>query len=144
MRINFRLSGFSRRAFELLDHSYELDKRFRVHLLHCPAALDLHGTLRSSKLVRNLFIEHARGYHGDHLLLARRQCVEALLEDGYIFIPFTPGTISLQCDANSIQQILIAEWLSEKFDGSSFHSADTHWNVAVAGEKDDRNTSVSG
>src|ERR1700733_1732634 len=60
MRINFRLSGLSREAFELLDHSYELGKRFRLHLLHCPAALDFHSTLRSSKLVRNLFIEHAR------------------------------------------------------------------------------------
>src|SRR5271154_3753842 len=59
MRISFRLSGFSRGAFELLDHSYDLGKRFRVHLLHCPAALDFHGTLRGSKLVRNLFIEHA-------------------------------------------------------------------------------------
>ena len=56
MRISFRLSGFSRGAFELLDHSYEVDKRFRVHLLDCPAALDFHGTLRSSKLVPNLFI----------------------------------------------------------------------------------------
>src|SRR5271168_923497 len=103
MRISFRLSGFSRGAFELLDHSYEVDKRFRVHLLDCPAALDLHGTLRSSKLVRNLFIEHARRDHGDQLLLARCQGVKAPLEDGYILILFTPGTISLQCDANSIQ-----------------------------------------
>src|ERR1700756_4974490 len=64
-----------------------------------------------------------------------------MLEDHYIFILFTSGAISLQCDANSIQQILIAEGLGEKFDGSSFHSADTHGNVAVAGEKDYRNTS---
>src|SRR5579863_5837763 len=73
MRISFRLSGFSRVAFEFPDHSYEVDKRFRLHLLDCPAALDFHGTLRSSKLVRNLFIEHARDDHGDHLLLARSQ-----------------------------------------------------------------------
>src|SRR5271170_3881901 len=73
MRISFRLSGFSRGVFELFDHSYEVDKRFRVHLLDCPAALDFHGTLRSSKLVRDLFIEHARDDHGDHFLLARSQ-----------------------------------------------------------------------
>src|ERR1700733_15961564 len=65
------------------------------------------------------------------------------LEYRYVCVLFASGTISVQCDANSIQQILIAEWLGEKFDGSSFHSADTHGNVAVAGEKDDRNTSVS-
>src|ERR1700722_12877693 len=73
MRISFRLLGFSRGAFKLLDHSYEVDKRFRVHLLNCPAALDFHGALRSSKLVRDLLIEHARDDHGDHLLLARSQ-----------------------------------------------------------------------
>jgi hypothetical protein len=66
------------------------------------------------------------------------------MEDRYLFILFTSGTISLQCDANGIQQILIAEWLGEKFDGSSFHSADTHGNVAMAGDKDYRNTGVSG
>src|SRR5271156_1702054 len=53
MQIDFSLSGFSGGTFELLDHFYEVDERFRVHLLDCPAALDLHGTLRSSKLVRN-------------------------------------------------------------------------------------------
>src|SRR5258708_38951361 len=111
MRVSFGLRGFFRGAFELLDHSYQVDKGFRVHLLHCPAALDLHGTFRSSELTSNLFIEHARDKHGDHLLLARSQRVEALLEARYFLLLFTSGTISLHCDANSIQQILIAEWL---------------------------------
>src|ERR1700733_8553401 len=143
MRVSFRLRGFFRGAFELLDHSYQVDKGFRVHLLHRPAALDLHGTFRSAEVTSNLFIEHAGYKHGDHLLLAGRQRVEALLEIGYFFLLFTSGTISLQCDANRIQQILVAEWLGEKFHCPSFDSADTHWNVAVAGEKDDWNMNVS-
>jgi len=71
-------------------------------------------------------------------MLAKSQRVEALLEARYFLLLFTSGTISLQCDANSIQQILIAEWLGEEFDCPSLHSANTHWNVAVAGEKDYR------
>ncbi len=81
--------------------------------------------------------------HGDHLLLARSQRVEALLEFRYFFLLFTSGTISLQCDANRIQQILIAEWLGEEFNCPSFDSANTHWNVAMASEKNYGNTNVS-
>ena len=92
---------------------------------------------------RNLFIEHARDQHGDHLLLARSQRVEAMLEVRYFFLLFTSGTIPLQCDANSIQQILIAEWLGEEFDCPSLHGANTHWNIAMAGEKNDGNMNVS-
>src|SRR5580693_6202422 len=143
MRVNFRLRGFFRGAFELLDHSYQLDKGFRVHLLHRPAALDLHGTLGRAELTSNLFIEHARDKHGDYLLLARSQRVEALLEARYFFLLFTSATIPLQCDANSIQQILVAKRLGEEFDSSSLHGTNTHWNVAVAGEKDYGNTNVS-
>ena len=104
MRVSFRLRGFFRGAFELFDHSYQVDKGLCVHLLHGPATLDLHSTFRSAELARNLFIEHARRKHGDHLLLARCQRVEALLEFRYFFLLFTSGTIPLQCDANSIQQ----------------------------------------
>src|SRR5579863_791949 len=143
MRVNFRLRGSFRGAFDLLDHSYQVDKGFRAHLLHRPAALDLHGTFRSAELTSNLFIEHARDKHRDHLLLAGSQRVEALLEHRDFFILFTSGTISLQGDANSVQQILVAERFGEEFDSPGLHGANTHWNVAVAGEKDDGYANVS-
>src|ERR1700733_15841472 len=116
IRINFRLSESARRAVQLLNHSYQLDKRFRLHLFQCPAALNFHGTLRSSKLVRNLLIELARDNHGNHLPLARSQRVEAPLDDHHFFFLFTPGTISLQCNAYRIEQILISDWLGQEFD----------------------------
>src|SRR5580658_1769232 len=143
MRVSFRLRGFFRGAFDLLDHSHQVNKGFRVHLLHCPAALDLHGTFRGSELSRNLLVEHARDKHGDHLLLARSQQVEAPLKVRYFFLLFTSGTILLQCKTNSIEQILIAEWLGEEFDCPSLHGANTHWNIAVAGEKNYGDTNVS-
>ena len=65
------------------------------------------------------------------------------MEVRYIFLLFTSATIPLQCDANSIQQILVAKRLGEEFDSSSLHGTNTHWNVAVAGEKDYGNTNVS-
>src|SRR6267378_479568 len=141
--VSFRLRGFFRGAFDLLDHSYQVDKGFRVHLLHCSAALDFDGTFRRSELTSNLLIEHARDKHGDHLLLARSQRVIATLEVRHFFLLLTSGTISLQCDANGIQQILISEWLSEELDCSSLHGANSHWNVAVTGEKNYWNVNMS-
>src|SRR6266852_2757997 len=136
--------GFTRPSgLKLFDHFHELGERLRVHLLHCPAPVNLHGIFCSSELTSNLLVEHAGNHHGDHLPLARRQRVEALLQLRYLFLLFAPGTISLQCDANGIQQILVAGWLSKKFDCSSLHRPNSHWNVAVAGDKDYWNTNVS-
>src|ERR1700722_14487385 len=80
MRINFSLSEALGRALQLLDHSYQVDKRVRVHFLQRPAALNFHGTLGSSKLIGNLLIEHARDNHGNHVAFARSQRVETSLE----------------------------------------------------------------
>src|SRR5579864_2686003 len=143
MRVSFRLRGLFRGSFELFDHSDQVDKGLCVHLLHGPATLDLHSTFRRAELARNLFIEHARRKHGDDLLLARSQRVEAPLDFRYFFLLFTSGTVSLQCDANSIQQILIAEWLGEEFNRPSFDSANTHWDVTMASEKNDWNMNLS-
>src|SRR5690348_7097001 len=100
--------------------------------------MNLHRVFRSSELVSNLFVEHAGNDHGDHLLLARRQGVVTLFEVIYFFLPFTSFAVFRQGDANSIQQILVAEWFGEEFNGSSLHSSNTHGNIAVAGDEDDR------
>src|SRR4029077_19722719 len=139
----FRLRGFFRGALKPLDYSYQVRYRLRVHLLHSPAAMNLHGIFRSSQLTGNLFIEHARNDHGDHLLLARSQGVEALLEVRYFFLLFVSSAISLQCDANSIQQILVAVRFGEEFNCTGLHSTNTHGNIAVTGDKDYRDTNVS-
>src|SRR5579863_2521322 len=143
MRVSFRLRRSLRRAFELFDHSCQVDKGLRLHLLHGPAALNFHCTFRSSEFSSNLFIEHARDKHRDHLLLAGSQRVEAQLKVRYFFLLFTSGPILLQCDTNSVQEVLIADRLGEEFDRPSLHGANTHWNIAVASEKDYGDTNVS-
>ena len=54
----FMLSRLHRRL-KLFDHSYEVSHGLRVHLLHCPAPMNLHGVFCSSELISNLLIEHA-------------------------------------------------------------------------------------
>src|SRR5580692_7306298 len=138
MRVSFRLRGFFGGVLELFDHSYQVDEGFRAHLLHCAAALDFHCTFRGSELSCNLFVEHARDKHGDYLLLAGGQRVEAPLEVCNLYLLFTPHTISLQCYSNSVQQILVTKWLGEEFDRPGLHGANTHGNITVASQKNDR------
>src|SRR5215469_13808736 len=61
----------------------------------------------------------------------------------YFFLLFAPDTISFKCDANGIEQILVAEWLRKEFDCPGLYSVNTHWDVAVGCDKYDRNLNVS-
>jgi hypothetical protein len=76
-------------------------------------------------------------------VLARRQRVEALFEVTYFFLPFTSFAVFLQGDANSVQQVLVAEWFGQKFNGASLHRSNTHGNIAVTGDEDYRHMAVS-
>jgi hypothetical protein len=44
-----------RDQFEPVGHSAELGKRMGVHLPHCPAAVDLHGSFGDADIAGNLF-----------------------------------------------------------------------------------------
>src|ERR1700747_1226083 len=143
MLVSFGLRGFFRRSFDLLDHFYQFGERCSLHFLHPPAALDLYGAFRGSKFSSDLFVKHSRNDHGNYLLLARRQRVEALPKVRHFLVVFAPGTVPIKCHANSIQEILVAKWLGKKFDCSGFHSTNAHGNVAVAGKKNYSDTNVS-
>jgi len=44
---------------------------------------------------------------------------------------------------NRIQQILIAEWLSEELDCSRLHGADSHGDISMGSDEDDGNMNVT-
>ena len=143
---NARKLWFTRlfaRGLDLLNHFYQVSKGCRLHLFHRPAALNLYGAFRGSKFSSNLFVEHSRNDHGNYLLFARSQRVEALPKIRHFLLLFAPGTIPIKCDANSIEKILVSKWLGKKFDRSGFHSTNAHGNVAVAGKKNYGDTNVS-
>src|ERR1700745_3960668 len=143
MLVSFGLRGFFLRSFDLLDHSYQFGERCSLHLLHRPAALDLYGAFRGSKFTSDLFVEHSRNDHGNHLLLASSQRVEALPKIRHFLVVFAPGAVPVKCQANSIQKLLVTKWLGKKFDCSGFHSTNARGNVAVAGNKNYWDTNVS-
>src|SRR6201981_2525666 len=135
MLVSFGLRGFFRGPFDLLDHSYQFGERCSLHLLHRPAALDLYGAFRGSKFSSDLFVEHSRNDHGNHLLLARSQRVKALPKIRHFLVVFAPGAVPIKRHANSIQKLLVTKWLGKKFNRSGFHSTNAHGNVAVAGKE---------
>jgi hypothetical protein len=56
--ISLYLSRLHRRL-ELIDHLYEFSHGLRVHFLHYPAPMNLHGVFRGSELISNLLVELA-------------------------------------------------------------------------------------
>jgi len=105
--------------------------------------MNLYCVFGGSNLSRNLLVEPARDDHGDDFPLSRCQRFEALPQHCNFRFSLTSGPIPLQRDLNRIQQILIAEWLSEEFNGSRLHGSHRHRDIAVRGDKDDRNRNVS-
>src|SRR5438445_12375550 len=80
--------------------------------------MDFHRCLTSSNFGRYLFVEQTKNDQRHHLSFARRQRFIALTQLCNFCLLYTPRTVPLQRDLNRIQQILIAEWLSEELDRS--------------------------
>src|ERR1700758_154427 len=142
MLVSFGLRSFLRGWLDLLNHLDQVSEGFRLHLLHRSAALNLYGAFRGSEFTSYLFVEHSRNDHGNNLLLARSQRVEALPKLLHVLVLFAPGTVPIECDANSVQKILVTEWFGKKLDRPGFHRTNAHRNVAVPGEKDYRDTDI--
>jgi hypothetical protein len=54
-----------------------------------------------------------------------------------------PFAIELEGIANGIEQILVAKWFGEKFDGAVLYGTYRHRSVTVRRDKDDRNLAVT-
>src|SRR5579863_1473263 len=102
------------------------------------AAMDLYRRLAGADFGGNMFVEHARDYQGHNLPLTCGQCVVALVQIIGLGLLLSCLAVSLQSLLNRVQQILIPKGLRQKLDRARFKSFHRHWNVAVRGDKDDR------
>src|SRR5215472_12574648 len=107
---------------ELVSHSAELGKRTGFHLLHRPAAMYLHGSFGNADVVGNLFAQAAARHLNDDLALPRAQRGEALPEVRQSLFIFPPRTIARKAELNGVEQVLVAERLGQKLDGTTLHS----------------------
>jgi len=105
--------------------------------------MDLYRVFGSSKFSRSLFIEHAGDDHGDDFVLSWRERFEALSQGCNFAFSLASRAISVQCDLNRIQQVLVAERLGKELDGSSLHRPHGHRDVTVGANKDNRDIVLS-
>src|SRR4051812_31624236 len=143
MHVSFGLRSFSPGQLDLLNHLDQLSEGSRLHLLRRPGALNLYRAFGGSEVRSYLFVEHSRNDHQNHFLLPRSKRIEPRSNIRYFLFLFAPRAISVKCDANSIEKVLVAKRFRKEFDRSRLHSTDAHGNVAVAGEKNYGDTNIS-
>src|SRR2546427_6737252 len=148
-RIGFRSEGISKGAgnlwaeTDLLGHPDQRGHRFRPHLLHHAAAVDLDRLLGSAKLARDLLVEHAGDHECEHLALTRREAVHPALD----LLAFSRLGLALaapgQRPLDGVQELLVVAGLLEKIDGPTLHGTHAHRDVTEARDEDDREAALS-
>ena len=58
---------------------------------------------------------------------------------GELSLVLKPGAITAECCLYRIEQILVTQRFGQEFDGTGLHCSHRHRNIAVTGNKDDRN-----
>src|SRR5206468_6171938 len=148
-RIGFRSEGISKGGAnlwaetDLLGHPDQRGHRFRPHLLHHAAAVDLDRLLGGAKLARDLLVEHAGDHECEHLALTRRETVHPALD----LLAFSRLGLALaapgQGALDGVQEILVVAGLLEKIDGPTLHGTHGHRDGSDAGDEVDRGAVVS-
>src|SRR5271166_6717882 len=100
--------------------------------------MDLHRHLAQLELTRDLFVWTAGDDERQDLLFARRQSIEALPQLGNKLGLLAPGAITLDPRLDRIEQLLLAQGLGQKLDGTGFHCLHRHGNIAVTADEYDR------
>src|SRR5216117_1970683 len=122
---------------DLLRHHDQFGDRFRSHLLHHTAAVDLDRLLGSGELHRDLPVELPDDDACEQLTLPRREGVDAALEllplGGFRLAPAALG----QRARDGVEKLAIITQLLEEVHGASLHCPDGHRDVTVTSEEDD-------
>jgi hypothetical protein len=102
----------------------------------------LDRTFAYAHLASNLLVQPTLGNLSQYAELTRRQGLASCPEFTETFILLAPRTIASQPEVNCVKQVLVAKRLREELDGAPFHGLDTHRNVAVPCDEDDRELGV--
>src|SRR5215469_1292813 len=141
----FALVGIARQPpgrAQLRRYGDKIGQRARLHLAHHVGAMDLGGDLAGPDLSGDLLV-HAAHHHQRHDgPLPRGQRFIALAQDGHLLLLLAPVAITMQSDLHRVEQVLLAERLGEELHRARLHGADRHRDIAVSGEKNDRQTDV--
>ncbi len=99
--------------------------------------MHLHGRLGDSEIMRDLLVQSAGGGLDHDLALTRRQRAKTISQLSCSFLALAPSAIAGEARFYCVEELLVAEWLGKKFDGTSLHRLYGHGNIAVGREEDD-------
>ena len=74
--------------------------------------------------------------------LATTQCFETLLERARSLFLLLVGTILRKRKIDRIEKVLLAKWLGQELNGASLHRLHRHRDIAVSGNKNDRELDI--
>src|SRR4249920_1120076 len=117
---------------EFIGHSAELGKRTGLHLLHRPAAMHLDCGLGDPDIKGNLFAKPAARNLNHDLALPGAERGETLPEVRQSFFIFPPRTIARKTELNGVEEVLVAERLGQKLNGTPLHRLHGHRDIAVS------------
>src|SRR5262249_2442368 len=104
--------------------------------------MDFYGDLADADVIRDLLVEATGHHQGHHLTLARGERFEARPQRGDCLFVLHPRVVSREAQLDRVQQVLIAERFGQELDSASLYRLDRHRDVAISGDKDDRNMNV--
>jgi hypothetical protein len=100
--------------------------------------VDLDGDLAGADFPSDLLVHESASGQRHHLAFARHQRGIARLERKPGIAARAARAVALQRMADGVEQFLFAERLGQEIDGTAFHRAHGHRDVAEAGHEDDR------
>src|SRR5258708_1924337 len=123
-----------------IAHADKRRERPGAHLAHDLSAVDLDRGLGHAELAADALVRMSLDDQRHDLALAVCERGKASLHVGDGRRLAALYAVALDASMDGVEQFLIAERLAEKLDRSRLDCAHRHWDVAVAGNEDDRNT----
>src|SRR5215510_5196782 len=125
-----------------IRHSHQISERFRAKLLHDVVPVNLYGDLDNSNFCCNLFVHQSGGDQAHHLLFTPTERMVSATQLVYLLIGFSPLAVAIERFSDSIQKVLLPNRLGKKLNRTGLHGLYRHWDIAIAGNKNDWNINV--
>jgi hypothetical protein len=105
-------------------------------------AMNFYGDFSKSGFGCNLLIHQPGGNQGHDFPLARTYGFQPRSQIGQLRLAYTPFAVTFDGGCHCIQHILIAKWLGQKVDRTSFHRSDRHGDIAMTSHENYWNIDV--
>jgi hypothetical protein len=100
--------------------------------------VDLDRSLTHAEFVRDHLVRLAGDDEVEYLALPVGEPGDSFFHLGVLLLLLSAFPVRPQRFANTVQQVLVTEWLLDEIDGAFLHRFDRHGHVAMPGDEDHR------